>query len=104
MSKEAIDKIKDAEREAREIITIAMEERERLIKSARIEAESEKKAFSEKLKRERNERILRCRLQGQKTLEKAEEEISDRVDEANKKYEKLSEYAICAALEVLLGR
>lgn len=104
MSKEAIDKIKYAESEAREIITKAMAERDRLIKDAKIDAASEKKAFTEKLKRERNERILRCRLQGQKALEKAQEEISDRVDEANKKYEKLSEYAICAALEVLLGR
>lgn len=104
MSKEAIEKIKAAENEARELVRTAMEEKDRMIKAARTEAVAEKKAFSEKLKRERNERILRCRLQGQKAWEKADAEINELAAAAKKKYESLSEDAVRVALEVLLGR
>ncbi len=104
MSKEAIEKIKDAENEARELVQRAIEERDRLIKAARAEAMEEKKAFLAKLKRERNERILRCELKGQKADQEIESEISYLAEDARKKYEALLDMAVRAAMEVLLGR
>ena len=104
MSKESIEKIKAAESDAKELVKRAMEESGRMISAAREEAAKEKKDFSAKLRRERNERILRCELSGQKAQEKADEEIKELLHRAKERYDGFLEAAVRAATDVILGR
>ena len=104
MSREVIEKIKAVEKDAEELVSAASEEGDRMIKQCREQIAEEKKELSQKLKRERNERILRCELKGQKTREDAEKEINAAMQELKEKYERMSEIARELALEVLLGR
>ena len=104
MSREVIEKIKEVEKEAGKLVSAASDEGDRMIKQCREQIAKEKKELSQKLKRERNERILRCELKGQKAREDAEKEINTTMRELEDRYERMSEIARELALEVLLGR
>ena len=102
MSKEIEEKIRQTEREAKDIVERAQTEREALIKSAAEEISAEKIRLLKKLKRERNERVLRCELQWQKRREEEAEKIKEAEEIAKAKYNKFFEEAVLAAMKVIL--
>lgn len=102
MSKEIEEKIRKTEREAKDIVEHAKKEGEVLIKNAVGEVADEKARLLKKLKRERNERVLRCELQWQKRREDEAERVKDVGEKAELKYKEFFEEAVSAAMKVIL--
>ena len=97
MSKDIVEKIKATEKDAKAVVECAKKERDALIKSVSEQILEEKSQLLKKLKRERNERILRCELQWQKKQEEAEAEAKASKDVAETEYKKFFEEAVLAA-------
>ena len=102
MSKEIVEKIKETEQEAKALVELAKKERDALIKSVTEELAEEKTKLLKKLKRERNERILRCELQWQKQQEDADAKARATAKEWEEKYRKFFEEAVFTAMRVIL--
>ena len=102
MSREIEEKIRETEHEAKVIAEHAEREKAMLIKNVSTKLEEEKAQLLKKLKREHNERILRCELQWQKKQEEAQMQARIVTEEWETKYNSYFEEAVLAAMKVIL--
>lgn len=102
MSTEAIEKIRETENQAREMVLLQQAESDKRIKALKSKIAEEKKGLGERFARERNQRIMRQTIKDKEALQSSEAEALALGENAKKKYERLSDYAVLAAAEVLL--
>ena len=102
MSKEITNRIKQTETEAKAIVEAAEMESEQMIRNIGEKISIEKAELSSRLKREYNERILRCELQCQKMQEEAESAAKITAEKYEEKYKEFFEEAVSSVMKVFL--